>query len=193
MCGRYRFTEEQNREILKIIEEVERKCGKGSWTPGEIRPTAKAPVLVASDDGPTPELYQWGYKLPKSLVINARAETAAEKPLFRESLTSMRCVVPSTGFWEWDADKRKFLFTLPGSAELYMAGLYAIREGAPCYCILTTAANESMREVHDRMPLVLTRDQVRPWLEQPERSAEFLRMKPPLLVKASEEAQIGLW
>ena len=113
--------------------------------------------------------------------------------MFRESLASMRCVVPSTGFWEWDADKRKFLFTLPGSAELYMAGLYTIREGAPCYCILTTAANESMRAVHDRMPLVLTRDQVRPWLEQPERSAEFLRMKPPLLVKASEEAQIGLW
>ena len=52
MCGRYRFTEEQSKEILKIIEEVERKCGKGAWTPGEIQPTAKAPNRKRAEPKP---------------------------------------------------------------------------------------------------------------------------------------------
>ena len=100
MCGRYQFTAEQSAEMLQIIQEVQNKCGRDAWTPGEVRPTAKAPVLVTGKRGIAPELFVWGYKLPKSLVINARAETAAEKPMFRESVASMRCVIPSTGFWE---------------------------------------------------------------------------------------------
>lgn len=193
MCGRYQFTAEQSKEILQIIQEVQDKCGKDAWTPGEVRPTAKAPVLVADKRGIASELFAWGYPLPKSLVINARAESAADKPLFRESVASMRCVVPSTGFWEWDAQKRKYLFTLPGSDALYMAGLYAIRDGAPRYCILTTAANESMKDVHDRMPLVLRRDQVKPWLNDPSATADILHMTPPQLRKVSAEAQTSLW
>ena len=192
MCGRYQFSEEQSREMRKIVEEVERKYGETLKT-GEIHPGAKAPVLVASKDGPTPELYTWGLRLSNALVINARAETAAEKPLFRESVEERRCVVPSTGFWEWDADKRKYFFTLPGSDELYMAGLYAIRDGAPCYCILTTEANESMRSVHDRMPLVLTKNQLGPWLSDPGAARKLLQTAPPELGKRDEEAQLRLW
>ena len=59
---------------------------------------------------------KWGYQLPGTLVINARAETVAEKPLFRDSVRSRRCLIPSTGFYEWDGQKRKYLFTLPREA-----------------------------------------------------------------------------
>ena len=193
MCGRYQFTLEQCAEILDIAREVERRHGAGAWRPGEVRPTAMAPVLVSDEEGIHPQLLTWGYRLPDSLVINARAETAAEKNLFRDSVASRRCVVPSTGFFEWDGEKRKYLFTLPGEPALYMAGLYMMREGQPCYCVLTTAANDSMKEVHPRMPLVLRREQVSSWLEQPGETMAFLHMTPPTLEKASADAQMRLW
>ncbi|MBP3509317.1 MAG: SOS response-associated peptidase [Oscillibacter sp.] len=193
MCGRYQFTAEQCAEILQIIQDVERRHGAGAWTPGEIRPTAVAPVLVSSEKGIHSELQSWGYKMPGNLVINARAETAADKPMFRASVASQRCVIPSTGFFEWDSQKRKYLFQLPGEDMLYMAGLYSIRDGKPCYCILTTSANDSMKDIHHRMPLVLKREQVAPWLEQPKAAGDYLRMTPPLLKKTDVEPQLRLW
>ena len=110
------------------------------------------------------------YQLPHSLVINARAETAGEKPLFRESVAARRCVIPSTGFYEWDRDKRKHLFRL-----------------------LTTAANASMAPIHDRMPLVLRREQLEPWLREPEIAAALLHTPPPELEVTSAEAQLSFW
>lgn len=193
MCGRYQFTAEQCEEIRRIAQEIQRRHGDGAWTPGEIRPTAAAPVLLADQKGVHPELLSWGYRLPKSLVINARAESAAEKPLFRDSVKARRCVVPSTGFYEWDAEKRKYFFTLPGEEALYMAGLYDIREGRSCYCILTTEANRSMEAVHPRMPLILSREQLKDWLEKPEKAEELLRSVPPELEKQPMERQLSFW
>lgn len=193
VCGRYQFTVEQCEEIRRIAQEVQRRHGDRAWMPGEIRPTAAAPVLLADREGIHPELLSWGYRLPKSLVINARAESAVEKPLFRESVKTRRCVVPSTGFYEWDEEKRKYFFTLPGEDALYMAGLYDVREGRPCYCILTTAANRSMAAIHPRMPLILGREQLRTWLENSEQAEAVLRSTPPELEKRPMERQLSLW
>ena len=193
MCGRYQFTAEQSTEILRIIQEVSRKYGADAWRPGELRPTDRAPVLVSEDQHIVPALYIWGFPMPGRPVINARAETAEEKPMFRDSIASSRCVVPSTGFFEWDKEKRKHLFTLPGEDVLYMAGLYSVRGGKPCFCILTTGANESMREVHDRMPLVLTREQLSPWLTQEDAARSILRQRPPQLARAAVDAQMRMW
>ena len=196
MCGRYLFSSEQSAEILQIIQEVQDKFGVSAVKAvrqGEIVPGCKMPALLPSEEGPTPELLVWGYRTPKSLIINARAETAAEKPMFAESVQHQRCVIPSTGFYEWDGDKRKFSFTMPDSAALYMAGIFDVRGGIPCFCILTTAANDSMREVHDRMPLVLEREQIEPWLYDNAATDYFLSMTPPLLDKQLLDAQIGLW
>lgn len=189
MCGRYQFTAEECGEIRQIVQEIQRRWGDGAFQPGEIRPTAAAPVLV--DSGP--ELMRWGYQLPNTLVINARAETAEEKPLFRESVAARRCVIPSTGFYEWDREKKKYLFRLPGERVLYMAGLYEKRGGEDRYCILTTAANSSMAPIHHRMPLVLRREQLGPWLREPETAAALLHTAPPALEVTSAEAQICFW
>lgn len=196
MCGRYQFTAEQSAEILQIIQEVQDKYGTAAAKAirqGEITPGCKMPVLIGAKDRPTPELLVWGFRTPKSLLINTRAETALERPTFAESAKRRHCVVPSTGFFEWDGDRRKFRFSMPGAPELYMAGIYDTRGGVPCYSILTTAANESMREVHDRMPLVLEREQIEPWLYDLEATAEFLNMTPPQLSKELLDAQVGLW
>ncbi len=193
MCGRYQFTAEQCAEILQIVQEVERRHGANAWKPGEIRPSALAPVLLSGSEGIHPELQKWGYQLTGSLVINARAETAGQKPLFRDSVAARRCVIPSTGFYEWDKDKRKFFFTLPNEGALYMAGLYDLRGGKPCYCILTTAANQSMEPIHNRMPLVLCKDQITPWLNDPQAASDILHLQPPQLERTAADTQLRLW
>ena len=193
MCGRYQFTAEQCEEIRQIAEAIQRKYGKESWAPVEIRPANYAPVLVAASDSPVPQLMKWGYQLPNTLVINARAETAAEKPLFRESIGTRRCLIPSTGFYEWDISKRKYLFTLPGEPVLYMAGLYERRGSEDCYCILTTAPNASMRPIHDRMPLVVPRVRMQDWLIDGTAALSMLSIQPPELMRQSMETQISLW
>ena len=196
MCGRYRFTEEQSREIRKIIQDIQDKLGAEaakSVRQGEVTPGCRMPVLVGAEEGTTPELLVWGFRTPKSMLINTRAETALEKPTFADSARRRHCVIPSTGFYEWDGDRRKFLFTMPDSQEVYMAGIYDVRGGVPCYSILTTAANESMRAVHDRMPLVLERGQVELWLHDLNATEPFLRMVPTMLEKEPLDAQIGLW
>lgn len=193
MCGRYQFTAEQCEEIRQIVDAIQRKYGSGQWTPGEIRPTAKAPVLVREGSGTAPVLMKWGYQLPGTLVINARAETAQEKPLFRRSLGTQRCLIPATAFYEWDADKRKYQFTVPGADVLYMAGLFDRRGGEDCYCVLTTAANSSMKPVHDRMPLVVPKRQISAWLTDKDSALSMLAAQPPEFVRTSAEAQLRLW
>ena len=193
MCGRYQFTAEQCEEIRQIIQEVERRCGTGQWRPGEIRPSAKAPVLMEAAGEIVPELMRWGYRLPSTLVINARAETAAEKPMFRDSVAARRCLIPATGFFEWDAAKRKYLFTLPGKETLNMGGLYDRGAGENCYCILSTAANSSMRPIHDRMPLLIPRDKAEAWITDPKAARDLLTHVPTELIRSSAEDQISLW
>ena len=184
MCGRYRFTAEQSAEILRIIREVELRCGRGHWHPGEIYPSAKAPVLLKSAGETTADLMRWGYKFPSGLVINARAETAMEKPLFRDSVIYRRCVIPSTGFFEWDAAKRKHWFGVE-QGPLYMAGLYQEAAGQRQFVILTTAANASMAPIHDRMPVVLRQEQLVPWIRSVSQALSILRQEPPPIAAAS--------
>lgn len=74
-----------------------------------------------------------------------------------------------------------------------MAGLYMIQDGQPRYCILTTEANDSIREIHHRMPLILKKDQIIPWLEQSEATSGFLQMVPPQLERSTADAQLRLW
>ena len=100
MCGRYLFSAEQNAELTQIVKAVERRYGQNSVPQGEIRPTAVMPVLHEEHGRIQPVLQTWGYKLPTSLVINARAESVLEKPLFRDSVRQRRCIIPTSGFYE---------------------------------------------------------------------------------------------
>jgi len=178
MCGRYTiFTDQENKEILKIIRGFEDKIKTG-----EICPTNPAPVILA--DGV--HVYNWGFPnfRNKGVIINARSETVEEKRMFKTSLAERRCVIPSTGFYEWK-EKQKYLFTLPNSPVLYMAGIYSEFAGETCYVILTTVANKSVREIHNRMPLVLPREMLNDWIVKDNAAMHILHDTPPeLLVRA---------
>ena len=117
--------------------------------------------------------------------------------MFRQSVLGRRCVFPTTGFYEWGhggGQKRKYRFQLPGpDRALYLAGLWNDYAGQRRCVILTTAANGSMAEIHDRMPLILTGEQRRRWLADTDAAAEILAVVPPELVRTSAESQISLW
>lgn len=187
MCGRYSLADERCEEMKMIISAIDLRYPRSAWHFGEIRPCDSAPVLVSDAGKVHARLFAWGFPSRTSPLINARAETAAEKPAFADCLAKRRCVVPAAGFFEWDEKKGKHLFTLSGNSMLYMAGLYSLYGGLPRYCIITTAANDSVSPVHHRMPLVLLHGQVRPWLDQPGLSRGFLKLAPPLLENAAAD------
>lgn len=186
MCGRYvLFSDPEMAEIREIIEEVQRK--NQNIKTGEIFPTDRAPVLIRENGVLVPEAVKWGFPgfQGKGVIINARAETAPEKPIFRRSLETKRCIIPSCGFFEWthDVKKIKYQFNLSNDGALYMAGLYNDFDGERRFTILTTAANGSMIEVHNRMPVVLTHPEMDQWINSYQGALDVLHVERPQLIK----------
>lgn len=158
-----------------------------------IAPTQEAPVVrVGASGGREVAMLRWGL-VPfwsKDLaignrLINARSETAAEKPSFRNAFRSRRCVVPASGFFEWQGEpgrKQPWAITAADQALFAFAGLWEswhdkARPEAPpveTFTILTTGANEAVAAVHDRMPVILPADRVQDWLVAPPREAQDL-------------------
>ena len=184
MCGRYQLDPAESAAIERIVRQVQDRVKTG-----EIFPTNAVPVLAGFAGGLAPRPMVWGYPRfgdkPGS-IINARSETAGERPMFRKSLAERRCVVPTTGFFERGADgegkKRKYRFNLPGDRALYLAGLWNDFAGEEKCVILTTAANGSMEGIHDRMPVVLTRAEAEPWVRDAGFASGVVRRVPPALV-----------
>lgn len=194
MCGRYEFTVGENEQLRRVVRSVETRCGSGKWRPGEIRPTDTAPVLRQEDGIIRPALLGWGFSLNGKTVINARAETVAEKSLFADSLHHRRCIVPAAAFYEWDRAGRKYLFRPRDGQALWMAGLYEQREGRESFCIVTTAANSSMVGIHDRMPLLLSREEAADWLTDTKAAQRLLLgAVPPALERETLDGQLELW
>ncbi len=182
MCGRYQF-DADNAEMAAMRKALP----QGEWQSGEIFPTNAAPILTAEYGAVGVRIFTWGFPRfggQSGAIINARAETALEKKTFRDAVLTRRCVIPSTGFYEWHRDtKQKYRFNLPGTDALYMAGLYRTYEGKGRYVILTTAPNASMQDVHDRMPLVLPPEAIRAWLGDRDQALALLHAVPPMLVR----------
>ena len=116
-----------------------------------------------------------------SRLINARAETAAEKPAFRTALRQRRCLVPADGFYEWGAggagDRQPYYLSLPAREPFGIAGLFErwqAEDGSQLEsCVLLTVpANERIRPLHDRMPAILRREDYPLWLDPAERDAK---------------------
>lgn len=211
MCGRYKlFTGEEFQELDRILRNIDEKYGSGAFRPGEVYPTNQAPVLFSgeSDQGNSGvngelevELFSWGFpwlgkdKRGKSTVINAKAETAKEKPMFRRCFEDGRCIVPAAGFFEWKnlsdttngkakkTKKEKYLFYSGDGKPIYMAGLFKKDQDVSRFVILTTEANRTMEGIHDRMPLILKLEQARRWVTDQKEAEELLLADPPDLLR----------
>lgn len=178
MCGRYYIDENMARELDEIIPGI----GQSLWEQygGDIFPSQKAPVLLEENGVLLERPMQWGFEgfRGKGSLINARAESALEKKTFRESTLHRRCVILASGFYEWNSRKEKFQFQRTDGKPLYMAGCYSMFNNEDHFVIFTTQANVSVRGVHERMPLVLEKREVKEWLLD-DRSVETVLGKVP--------------
>lgn len=177
MCCRYLL--EESPELRPIIEEMNRSPLAGDIFPrtslrnaGEIRPADIAPVIARSRKGYNLAVpMKWGFS-GKSLVINARSETAAVRPMFRNLWETRRCAVPASCYFEWEhrltPEGKKVTgekYRLQSESSLtWLCGLFRMEEGVPCFVILTRDAGENIRFIHDRMPLILPANAAREWL-----------------------------
>lgn len=164
MCGRYYFDESTAEAVGKLDREAAGVIGHPSG--GDICPSETAAVLTGRRPMLSAEVMHWGFpqNQGKGLVINARAETVLERRMFRESVLHRRCIIPAKHFYEWDASKNKVTFFREESDVLYMAGFYDRFRDEDRFVILTTAANTSVEQVHDRMPLILEGGELESWI-----------------------------
>lgn len=186
MCGRYTLRKGLSSVAEKLGDyAIETTAGN---LPDEgprfnIAPTQNNLVLRKSRSGHDllkPTHMRWGLvpswsktSSTKSPMINARSETVSEKPSFRAAFQRRRCLIPADGFYEWK--KRKgasipFHFSLENDAVFLMAGIWETWVGEhnqsfDSYTILTTHANALMAKYHDRMPVILSGEKIRRWLE----------------------------
>ncbi|MCB1142286.1 MAG: SOS response-associated peptidase [Leptospiraceae bacterium] len=177
MCGRYVFTSEPGelKSLFPGLEILENfKQGK------QISPGQDVAVLRKVQNRYRLSGFHWGLIPPwakdKKIgykMINARSETVREKPSFQKPFRNGRCILPANGFYEWKTiGKKKYphLITEKDSKEMYLAGLCEEwkSDGTTLVSctILTTSANSMISEVHDRMPVLLTPEECKVWLEE---------------------------
>ena len=129
----------------------------------------------------------------KGLLINARAETALERKMFRDSVLHRRCIIPAKQFYEWDQDKNKVTFLGENQPILFMAGFYNHFQDKDRFIILTTQANESVSPIHYRMPLILDRSELEDWVYEDSFLEFALHKTPSQLARRQEYEQQSLF
>lgn len=176
MCGRFMLTATPE-EVRRLFAYVEQP----NFPPrDDIRPTEPIGVVVWAEGARRFRLVRWGFwpswvKDPRdfSLLINARAETALDKPSFRGAMRHGRCLVPATGFVEWrrDGTKRTPFRVMPRAGGLVaFAGLtetWSAPDGSEVdtAAILTVDADATVGAIHDRMPAVVPPERFSAWLD----------------------------
>lgn len=201
MCGRYYVDDETAREIAKLLRQMEERQRQASMqavgriVAGDIHPGQEAPVLAEKDGSLCCGWQRWGFPgyEGKKLIFNARCESALEKPLFRDGIQHRRIVIPAAWFYEWNLRKEKNTFCRNDMSLLFMAGLGRRYEDGEHFVILTTAANASMKPVHDRMPLILERQEIAEWIFYDAKTANILHKTPCLLERKTDYEQLSLF
>ena len=180
MCGRYLFTP-QEIASLKRIYELALAAGKNVKT-GEVFPSDTTAVIVAQDQKVAVSGMPWGFPGFKGsqLIINARSESVNHKLFFKQAFKETRCVFPMTGFYEWNRQKSKFLFTLSQNP-VFVCGFYRYFTIGERSIILTTAANDSVSPIHDRMPLLLPKKLIKTYLMDSDFATNYLTASMPAL------------
>ncbi len=174
MCGRYSLI--CTDDLGNRFRAYEPTLGRRSRF--NVPPSQTMPVVVQREQTEIVPM-RWGLvpHWAKDLTaaqrpINARAETLAERPLFRGLLKRNRCLVPASGFYEWKRDesrKTPYYIRLRDADLFAFAGLYDVWHDAggatcPTYAIVTTAANRVVAPLHDRMPVILGREDEERWV-----------------------------
>ncbi len=190
MCGRYALTL-PHEAMVQLFGAVPSNDLPGGprWN---VCPTVQVPVVTSAEGGRRLVSMRWGflphwYDAPTDgpLIINARAETVAEKPAFRAAIRERRCLIPATGFYEWtkagDGTRLPWYFQPAEGDALAFAGLWQAwgPEAAPTCAIVSCAAGPTMAEIHHREPVTVAQADWAAWLgEGDAKAAPLMRPAP---------------
>lgn len=169
MCGRYTVVDPK---LIAQRYKVKKKMLEGIKANFNVSPTQTMPVITNRDGTRDLEFMKWGIipvwaKDKPSFgfkTFNARAETLAEKPMWKKSFATRRCIIPATGFYEWKKDgsaKTPYHICVLAEPIFSIAGIFDeytdkdTGEVVKTYSIITTEANKMMQPLHDRMPVIL--------------------------------------
>lgn len=209
MCGRYVVTTPG--EVLAELFELDEKP---HLTPRyNVAPTQEVAIVRARPPergaGRELALARWGLvpfwakeRAIGNRLINARAETLAEKPAFRDSFKKRRCLIPADGFYEWqatDGRKQPWLLRLRGGAPFAFAGLWSAwndrEKGAvlESCAIVTTTPNELAAAIHDRMPVLLPWESHAAWLAADADKAALTALLTPYPAAEMEAYPVSTW
>ena len=192
MCCRYYMASDIKE---KLEEELGMQPGSLSGVkPGDVSPGDNPLVFIHRGDRVVPENIGWGIPGPgNKLIINARAETVFNKRMFCDGILHRRCIVPASLFYEWDKDKTKVSFERPSGDPIYLAGFFNDTDNGRRFVILTTSPNESVKRIHDRMPLIMAKDEVAAWLLDERAAGELLKKEGPQLDNDRKYEQLSLF
>lgn len=187
MCGRYTLSTPAS-ELVEIFRLLSEPSNVPRYN---IAPTQAVATVRRVDSARELEAMQWGLvpswaKDPKmgARMINARAETVAEKPAFRSAFARRRCLIPADGFYEWKKtdtkNKQPVYIRMRDGRPFAFAGLWETwnaDDGSQLKSctIVTTDANPLLRDIHDRMPVILPADAYDTWLDPKPSNAEALK------------------
>lgn len=183
MCGRYSASYPPDLLEETYSASIVDEPPPASWN---VAPTDPVAIVVERPDREV-RTVRWGL-IPSwaddrriaSRLINARAETVAEKPAFRAALARRRCLIPADGWYEWRA-KQPFFITARGGGPVAFAGLYEVwrdpetEELVRTCAVVTTSACAELAQLHTRMPVVLGRDAWDEWLDRENEDVAGLR------------------
>jgi putative SOS response-associated peptidase YedK len=175
MCGRYTLSTPGGR----LAEEFQLDSTVEVPPSYNVAPTQQVAAVIEDEEGRRLEMLRWGL-VPSwaddpdigARMINARSETAPEKPSFRRAFRGRRCLIAADGFYEWkreDGGKQPYYFRMQDGRPFAFAGLWESWDkggGELLTCaILTTRPNSVAEEIHDRMPVILPHDAYNAWLD----------------------------
>jgi putative SOS response-associated peptidase YedK len=193
ICGRYTYFPSEFSD-LRLTWNVDEVFGLDLKLRCNIAPTQEAPVIIQAAGRRTVELFRWGLipwwvKDPAigNKMINARGETLAEKPAFRDLLGKRRCLVLADGFYEWRKEgkgKVPMRSKLKSGEPFVFAGLWDSWKQPDgsllcTYTIVTTEPNDVLRPIHNRMPVMLSNDDALKWLAVDDEIAHALTLLKP--------------
>jgi putative SOS response-associated peptidase YedK len=177
MCGRFALYPDSDFYTRFNLPEGKELVSYPNASPGQ-----NLPLVVASSSGNRLITKLWGYHPVWSSssrpLINARSETVADKPAFKKAFATSRCLVPASGYYEWQktaTSSNPFYFKDPDSKYIGLAGLYF----DDSFVILTTAATPDLAPIHDRMPLILPPASESLWLSSDTSHSDLLPLLSP--------------
>jgi putative SOS response-associated peptidase YedK len=192
MCGRYTITVSEDELIARYA--AEEPTNRYHSSRFNVAPTQQVPVILNEEGVLKLDAFKWGlipfWAKTASIgykMINARADTVAEKPSFRNAFKQRRCLIPADGFYEWKVigkEKQPYRILLKDQLIFSMAGLWETwtspeGEEVKSCTIITTEPNELMVDIHNRMPMILSVEDEKKWLDKNQSVEDLKAMLQP--------------